>query len=480
MKKNTWLYISLIFICVALTACREKNAPSEPDVSVASLSSTEAAPSETAMNEADSSFPEMSSGIVETEIDTTSDLSNDSPHLVWAVGLSPYIDAKARAEIISFLHKNGIDCEIDFVDVEGGETYRTWYEQQKQNGTPPDIMAVAPWQYGIYDAVDFITAEVLPLDDYLKTETGKRLQDSYCDIEWKQVTIDGKIYTVPKRMRQRSYDQYIYVNDRDKNAFEESFDGSYESLRQICEGSTSEHPIIGSDSLGSARLCPFLGFICRNSLFYDTASKTFDDLCGEDRLKDLLLDVHSDMMTGRFVSWASSDILADDVFAYITDKQLNGSAAGYTRYVLSPYVFTINSGAFGVCAFSSKQELALQVLGACFSDPEIASLIGYGEVSVEEWDKETEMIKTYTPDKLTGFMPELSKEDIEKLYRVYQMNDKTIGKMITFRDSISGIGIVNPIFPDILESYSADLEDNSEIYDKINQQLEEWTKDHDY
>ena len=58
------------------------------------------------------------------------------------------------------------------------------------------------------------------------------------------------------------------------------------------------------------------------------------------------------------------------------------------------------------------------------------------------------------------------------------MNDKTIGKMITFRDSISGIGIVNPNFPDILESYSADLEDNSEIYDKINQQLKEWTKNH--
>ncbi|MBR5347718.1 MAG: hypothetical protein IK125_00600 [Lachnospiraceae bacterium] len=480
MKKITWFCISLMLICLMLTACRENSAPSESDVSVASLSSTEAVPSGSEISEVDSSLSEISSGKAETEKDTTSNLTSDTPHLVWAVGLSPYIDAKARAEIISFLHKNGIDCEIDFVDVEGGETYRTWYEQQKQNGTPPDIMAVAPWQYGIYDAVDFITAEVLPLDDYLKTETGKRLQDSYCDIEWKQVTIDGKIYTVPKRMRQRSYDQYIYVNDRDKNAFEESFDGSYESLRQICEGSTAERPIIGSDSLGSARLCPFLGFICRNSLFYDTASKTFDDLCGEDRLKDLLLDVHSDMMTGRFVSWASSDILADDVFAYITDKQLNGSAAGYTRYVLSPYVFTIDSGAFGVCAFSSKQELALQVLGACFSDPEIASLIGYGEVSVEEWDKETEMIKTYTPDILTGFLPELSKEEIEKLNRKYLKDVETSGKMITSKDPISGIGFVNPNFPEVWENYSADMEDISEIYDKINQQLKEWTKNHDY
>lgn len=476
MKKITWFYISLMLICAVLTACREKSEPSEPDDSVASLSSTEAAPSETAMNEADSSLPEMSSGIVETEKDTTSDLSNDSPHLVWAVGLSPYITPEAREEIISFLHKKGIDCEIDFVDVVGGETYREWYEKQKQNNRVPDILAVAPMERGIYGSAEFIRSELLPLNDFLDTEEGRNLFGSYCDIEWKQVTIDGKIYTIPKRMRERVYDLYIYVNDRDKNTFEESFDGSYESLRQICEGSTAERPIIGSDSLGSACLCPFLGFICRNSLFYDTASKTFDDLCGDDRLKDLLLDVHSDMMTGRFVSWASSDILADDVFAYITDKQLNGSAAGYTQYVLSPYVFTINSGAFGVCAFSSKQELALQVLGACFSAPEIASLIGYGEVSVEEWDKETEMIKTYTPDKLTGFMPELSKEDIEKLYRVYQMNDKTIGKMITSRDSISGIGIVNPNFPDILESYSADLEDNSEIYDKINRQLEEWTE----
>ena len=480
MKKITWFYISLMLICAALTACREKSEPSEPNDSVASLSSTEAVPSESPMNEVDSSLSETNSGKVETEKDATSDLTSDTPHLVWAVGLSPYITPEAREEIISFLHKKGIDCEIDFVDVVGGETYREWYEKQKKDNRVPDILAVAPMERGIYGSADFIRSELLPLNDFLDTEEGRNLFGSYCDIEWKQVTIDGKIYTIPTRMRERTYDLYIYVNDRDKNTFEDSFDGSYESLRQICEGSSSKKPIIASYAVGSTALCPFLSFTCSNSLFYDTNLGTFDDLFREERLKDLLLEVHSDMMTGRFVSYASSDILADDIFAYISDEELNGSIAGYTQYVFSPYVFTINAGTFGVCAFSSKQELALQVLGACFSDPEIASLIGYREASAEEWDKETEKIKTYTPDILTGFLPELSKEEIEKLNRKYLKDVETSGKMITSIDPISGIGFVNPNFPEVWENYSADMEDISEIYDKINQQLKEWTKNHDY
>ena len=480
MKKDTWFYISLMLICMVLTACREKSAPLESEVSVASLSSTEVVPSESEMSEVNSSLSEISSGKVETEEDSTSNLTSDPTHLIWTVGLMPYITNEARGEIKRFLHEKGIECEIEFVDVEGGAAYKKWYEQQKQKNEFPDILAVSPWEYGIYDAVAFIRSELIPLNDYLDTKVGKKLLDSYCDIEWKQLTINEKIYTIPKRMRQRPYDLYIYINDRFKEKFEASFDGSYESLRKIFEESEGQ-PIIASDSLGVNTLCPFLGYNFKNALFYDMNLEVFDDLTAQKRLKELLQEVYSDMLTGRFVSWASSNILSENVMAYISSNQPDASFAGYTQYVLSPYRFMVDPGAFGVCKSSSKQELAFRVLSTCFSDPEIASLIGYGEVSVEEWNKETEIIKSGTmDDRMAGFFPEILNAEVEQLHRTQSVVNSLISNMITSRDSISGIGIVNPNFPDILESYSADLEDNSEIYDKINQQLEEWTKDHDY
>ncbi len=50
------------------------------------------------------------------------------------------------------------------------------------------------------------------------------------------------------------------------------------------------------------------------------------------------------------------------------------------------------------------------------------------------------------------------------------------GKMISSRDPVTGIGIVNPNFPSILEEYFATPKDYGEIYDKINRQLDEWTE----
>ena len=472
MKKHTAILISLIVMCVVLMGCKTKDTPSESVRSEADSTATlEADPriSSTATLETDPR-------IAETEKDTSSGLNGDPTHLIWTVDISPYITENARREINGFLRRKGINCEIDFVDVELGAEYKEWYDKQKKNNSCPDIMAVAPWNRGIYDAVEFIRAELLPLNDYLDTVEGQKLLDSYCDVEWKQVSIDGKIYTTPKRTKERTYDLYIYINDHYKDTFEESFDGSYESLKLICEDSSLEHPIIAAYSMGVPLASSLLGYQYQNFLFYNRKRGIYDNLWGDYRLKDLLSDMYTDIETGRFVSWASPDILSEGVFAYITDQDLNESFAGYTQYVLSPYVFTINPGAFGVCAFSSKQEMALQVLNACFSDPEIASLIGYGEVNEEKWDKETEILKSHTDDKVTGFIPEISKVEIEQLYRAYLEMADFSGKMISSRDPVTGVGIVNPNFPSILEEYFATPKDYGEIYDKINRQLEEWTE----
>ena len=239
MTKIASYFITLVLICAALMGCNAKDAPSESDAilsptetSTTSFPSTEEISSEPIETEADSTTD------FETDIETnpgteseesTSDLSttDDPSHLIWTVGFSPYISNEARAEINRFLHEKGIGCEIEFVDVEGGAVYRKWYEQQKQNNTVPDILAVAPWEKGIYGSADFIKSELLPLNEYLDTEEGNSLLKSYCDIEWRQITIEGNIYTTPKRMLTRPYDLYVYVNDRYKDSFEASFDGSY-------------------------------------------------------------------------------------------------------------------------------------------------------------------------------------------------------------------------------------------------------------
>ncbi|MBR5347721.1 MAG: hypothetical protein IK125_00615 [Lachnospiraceae bacterium] len=483
MTKITALFISLVLICVALMGCNAKDAPSETasslsstELSAASMPSKDVAPSALDKTNEDSTIVlETDSGLKPKESTTDLSTTDDPSHLIWTVARQPYISNEARTEINRFLHEKGIECEIEFVDVEGGAYYRKWYEQQKQKDIIPDILAVSPWERGIYDAVEFIRSELLPLNDYLDTEEGKILLDSYCDLEWKQLTIDGNIYTVPKRMRLRPYDMFIYVNDRYKDAFEASFDGSYESLRKICEES-EEHPIIACYSLGANALCPFLGYSLKNKLFYDMDLGIFADLLQDDRLKGFLQEVYNDMQKGQFVSWASSDILSENVLAYISFDQSDDSYTGYTQYVLSPYRFMTDPGSFGICASSTKPELAFQVLSACFSDSRIASLIGYGEVSVEEWNEETEVINSHTADKVTGFMPELSIEEIEQLYQIGDEITRFVSDMISSRDPVTGIGIVNPNYPSILEEYFATSKDYGEIYDKINRQLEEWTK----
>ena len=50
-----------------------------------------------------------------------------------------------------------------------------------------------------------------------------------------------------------------------------------------------------------------------------------------------------------------------------------------------------------------------------------------------------------------------------------------ISSMITSRNPTSGIGIVNSDFPRLMGDYFASPKDYSPIYDKINQQLDEWS-----
>ena len=144
MTRITSLFISLMLICVTLTGCNAKDAPSESDAtlsptetSTTSFPSTEEISSEPIKTEADSTTG------FETDIETnpgteleesTTDLSttDDPSHLIWTVARQPYISNEARTEINRFLHEKGIECEIEFVDVEGGAYYRKWYEQKNK------------------------------------------------------------------------------------------------------------------------------------------------------------------------------------------------------------------------------------------------------------------------------------------------------------------------------------------------------------
>ena len=75
-----------------------------------------------------------------------------------------------------------------------------------------------------------------------------------------------------------------------------------------------------------------------------------------------------------------------------------------------------------------------------------------------------------------GYYLEYPDYTIEQLYQIGDEITRFVSDMISSRDPVTGIGIVNPNYPSILEEYFASPTDCSEIYDKINRQLEEWTK----
>ena len=238
MRKRLVLTLLLVILSVAAYACAsDKPADTNPTV----IATATVSPAENITGEVTPT--EVPIILTPTAIPTPTNapsVTNANRKIVWAVYFTKPISEEAQKEVRRYLEEQGFDCEI-------------WLSFEKRKRTAPDILCAGVWENGIYDAMKFVEAEMVPLDDYLATEEGKKLYEAYGGVEW--FSVDGKKYTVPYRRPANQISScQLYVNNRYKEIVDAAFDGTYESLRKMCDTDTENRPVIATSAFGKRAL----------------------------------------------------------------------------------------------------------------------------------------------------------------------------------------------------------------------------------
>ena len=402
-------------------------------------------------------------------------------HLIWANHLFNFVSPEALDKVNHALKEKGIRCVVELTPYShaANEDFINWLEELKEEGVTPDIVPAGYWKRGAYDGAAFVENNLYPLNDYLSTEDGQKLWENYGEAEWKSVTTNGKIYNVPARMidptgKTRYYRAYyLYVNNKYKDSFEAIYDGSYESLHQLLEMHADSEPIIACELFGSVSALAFIDCKNVNNAYYDWNLNEFVDVTRRNDLKSLLQQMYKDYQDEHLVSGISNgfpdSVIPENTMVYIPSGPLweNKELEGYTQYILSHDLFTTSiSISAGVMASSPYRDLAVQVLGVCYSDPKLASLVNWREEDEAAWREWTEYANTQGASPVTGFLPDLSDEE----YKILLKQNEAVSELCS-RLTQMGKG---DAYLEYLDTFFENPKDYGNVYEVINTQFKEW------
>ena len=455
--KKRHLLFSLLLFALLIVACRGKN--SEQPVE------SDDAPERSSSDISAGDAPEPSSSDIAGD--------DDMPHIVWANHVFERAFTKEiQNRIQSFLFEKGINCAIDFLPVDTmGKEYDSWLQKQKKE-TVPDIIPTGFWEHGTIDAVEYAKRELLPLTEYLETEVGKQLLNSYAEVEWERIRIDGDIYAIPRRPVDIAYNASVFslnVNDLYKEAFEASFDGSYQSLHDICKEISGSHSILTISRIEF--MDPFFGVEEAFKASYDINGQKFIDLTQKPDFKEHMQLIYSDYLDGLLIDINSSEEVSADAFAYI-DYGTDRPKEGFTQYVLSKELFQFTVGSYGISAASPNKDLAFRVLSLCYSDPEIASLISWKDADSATWKELTSHFNSCSSSCMTGFRPDITPKEYDIMRDYYdRLIEMYRSVHLAPRGVLEGI---NPNFPKLLDDFFNTSGKYDEVFRKYNEQFEAW------
>lgn len=413
----------------------------------------------------------------ETVTPTISPDDDPAPKIVWIDFPFLGITDEAKDLIRWRLKERGINCSIEFISSEDrlGKEYKDWLDKKNNSNSPPDIVSAGIWEHGLFDAAEFAKSELLPLNDFLATEEGQSLYNSYAEAEWDRAAVNGTYYTVPLRLANLN-EVYLYVNNRYKDAFDEQFDGTYDSLRNLC-GTIDTHPVIAM-AFGGRILNAFEGCADVFGVSYRMKTREFTDLTKQNETKELLQTIYSDFESGLTVYVDSASELPENTLIYIAIEKRD-HLDEFTENVMRQDLCQAAPGmSYGVSASSQHSELAMQILFVCYSDPEIASLLCWRTSDAERWEERTEYLASCASESLAGFLPEMSDEQ----YLAMQQYDSDIGtlcsKMVVVRTEGAELNKYYLEYINLFFSEPREYKDMAgvKIFDKLNEQLGAWLK----
>lgn len=457
MKRHIMCLVICLVLCMILAACDDS--VSDKNTSTNNNNPTESIPAK---------------GASPTEINTLPHTPTDDSTITWAVHFSANITEEAQAEIRKLLKAKDIDIKIEFLPIsyDCGREYESWLNKQKELNTTPDILSGSLWEHGTMDAAAFTAREFLSLNPYLESEEGRILRDAFADVEWEKYTVGGEVRVIPVRLtKEKEPLIYLYVNNRHKDTFERTFDGTYKSLKTFCRMVDDRNPVVTLDGMGQTLLLTIMGYN-KGFVSFDPQNQAFVDLTRQKKTREVLQTVFSDYQDGLLVDAETVENIPENVLVYIHKGRLD-PAEGFTEYVWTKDLFVTSAGVgYGVFASSPKKELALQVLSICYSDPQIASLLSWGYADGTEWIKRTEYLKSCKSSTLTGYLPNLSYKECEAVFKYDEDLDVLCKNMYMYSDG-ERTGI-NPDYEAYLDRFFSQPRDYGSLFDDINKQFAEW------
>lgn len=402
-------------------------------------------------------------------------VDDPTPHIVWAINMGAWIPEEARDVIQQFIDEQGIECRIDFIDpniVEGVE-YEQWIAEQCKAGIVPDIVSSSFWEYGSIDAAHFVKNNFYPLNDYLHSADGNALFANYSKGEWAKSSVDGVNYFMPKRLRNDDRGVFLYINEKYMDYFGNEFDGTYQSIRDIYDAIGDKKLLIFMDESSSSELGALLGGYVNSFMIasYQTKDSVIVDLTKREETKAFYQMFFTDLQDGILHEEKSPEDLSDNVLVYVHCGKID-SPKGFTEYTVyeDPMVTTVGTG-YGIWNDAKHKDLALQVISACYSNPEIVSLLSWRAADAERWISRTEYLNTVSETVLTGFIPDLT----ESQHKALKEYSEDISFLYQNRyTEKAGQVILNPDYPEILEKFFSEPKDYGNLFEVLNQQLAAW------
>ena len=334
----------------------------------------------------------------------------DSRHIVWNIGFVGGPGEKEQKRINELLAEKGYNCEIQFVVSEAfmPGTNREWIDEYEKNNEPFDILFTGSWS-DIRSAFSFVKERFVPLTSYLNSPSGSALKSFFSQTEWAGTSYGGEVYAIPIMVDPTAgaAADYLYVPNRYAEYFA-GFDGTYFSLRELYDKYHKQGEVILVQEPLS--LMSFLGYQkYLGRVPYDDLHHKVVDCIADETVIEYVKWLWEDINAGILEKEEFSEKPDEQVFAYI--RWGRQSREGYMEIPLKgyacDYVFNFT---YGISQKSTNQELALEVLTACYTDPDISEIFFPLMNGSENMDKRRELLNGIPIGELQDFVPSLSEE----------------------------------------------------------------------
>lgn len=390
--------IMLILSLFLLSACGEKKKQAE-------TTPTESIPTET-IPTAESEPPTENPGI-----DKTEPLPETTYRITWVVSRFTKVSDENAYRINRILYDLGLDCHVDFVTDDIPMNMNTWLQKYSEAHGMPDIMNCGTWT--LYDSsAEFIKEYFLPLTSFLSNDAyGKALYETFPEIDWERVRIDGEVYSVQHYNESDIYRYNLGLYLSIRKEYAEDFQPT-NSLTELL----ALQKQVGSDkwkiALPATDLKELYGLAGYQTWFaelpYSASEQRFIDPSESKEIEVAFDELYKGLADGNIIDTSvnvpdsNTGILAEYYVGIRTPRE------GYIDYPISKDTyFTRVNLSTGVMKESANKEIACKVLAVCFSNPDIVELINPVWKNREAIAERKKLLSGEEKTELTGFIPSI-------------------------------------------------------------------------